>query len=274
MANTAADALALPTTGKNSDIYMALALIGVLSLMIIPLPAFLLDIFLAANITIALVILLVCLYTVQPLDFSVFPSILLVTTLFRGETEPVQRRGRAGRVGVCLHDLLIHRRRRIGGLGERFADVEQRVRRQLVRRERLQELAESQARRRQAPPSQLLQRDLVHLVGARARGVARGAHRNGGARGVHARHGAPGRVVQPAPLLGEQPLAHAVQQRGAAPHAPVPGLRGCVGAAGLKGVGMTWEDVVAIGTRFPEVEEGTCFGTPPAQQPSASAFRC
>ena len=83
MANTATDALALPTPSKNSDIYMAVALIGILSLMIIPLPAFMLDIFLAANITIALVILLVCLYTVQPLDFSVFPSILLVTTLFR-----------------------------------------------------------------------------------------------------------------------------------------------------------------------------------------------
>ncbi len=68
---------------KNSDIYMAMALIGILALMIIPLPAFLLDIFLAANITIALAILLVGLYTTQPLDFSVFPSILLVTTLFR-----------------------------------------------------------------------------------------------------------------------------------------------------------------------------------------------
>lgn len=62
---------------------MAVALIGILSLMIIPLPAFLLDIFLATNITVALVILLVCLYTTQALDFSVFPSILLVTTLFR-----------------------------------------------------------------------------------------------------------------------------------------------------------------------------------------------
>ena len=83
MSSSAADALALPTPSKNSDIYMAVALIGILALMIIPLPAFLLDVFLAANITMALVILLVCLYTVQPLDFSVFPSILLVTTLFR-----------------------------------------------------------------------------------------------------------------------------------------------------------------------------------------------
>ncbi|WP_224983709.1 flagellar biosynthesis protein FlhA [Geomonas agri] len=83
MANPSTDALALPGPKSNSDIYMAIALIGVLALMVVPLPAFMLDIFLATNITVALVILLVCLYTVQPLDFSVFPSILLVTTLFR-----------------------------------------------------------------------------------------------------------------------------------------------------------------------------------------------
>ncbi|MBU5611504.1 flagellar biosynthesis protein FlhA [Geomonas azotofigens] len=83
MANPSTDALALPGPKSNSDIYTAIALIGVLALMVVPLPAFMLDIFLATNITVALVILLVCLYTVQPLDFSVFPSILLVTTLFR-----------------------------------------------------------------------------------------------------------------------------------------------------------------------------------------------
>ncbi|BEH11581.1 MULTISPECIES: flagellar biosynthesis protein FlhA [Geobacter] len=83
MANMAVDAVDLQPTKSNSDIYMAVALIGVLALMIIPLPAFLLDLFLAANITIALAILLVALYTQQPLDFSVFPSVLLVTTLFR-----------------------------------------------------------------------------------------------------------------------------------------------------------------------------------------------
>ncbi len=83
MANSSVDAIELRGVRKNSDIYVALALIGVLSLMIVPLPAFVLDIFLAANMTIALSILLICLYTVQPLDFSVFPSVLLVTTLFR-----------------------------------------------------------------------------------------------------------------------------------------------------------------------------------------------
>jgi flagellar biosynthesis protein FlhA len=83
MANGTVSAIELSGLRKNSDIYVAVALIGVLSLMIIPLPAFLLDVFLATSITLALCILLVCLYTKHPLDFSVFPSILLVTTLFR-----------------------------------------------------------------------------------------------------------------------------------------------------------------------------------------------
>jgi len=83
MANSSVEAIELGGFRKNSDIYVAIGLIGVLALMIIPLPAFILDIFLAANITIALSILLICLYTIQPLDFSVFPSVLLVTTLFR-----------------------------------------------------------------------------------------------------------------------------------------------------------------------------------------------
>lgn len=83
MANSSVEAIELGGIRKNSDIYVAVALIGVLALMIIPLPAFLLDIFIAANLTISLCILLVCLYTIHPLEFSVFPSVLLVTTLFR-----------------------------------------------------------------------------------------------------------------------------------------------------------------------------------------------
>lgn len=83
MATGIVEAIEFKGFRKNSDIYMALALIGILALMIIPLPAVVLDVFLAINITVALCILLVCLYTLHPLDFSVFPSVLLVTTLFR-----------------------------------------------------------------------------------------------------------------------------------------------------------------------------------------------
>ena len=83
MPNLLTGSIEAPFLRKNSDIFMAVALIGILAMMIIPLPAFLLDIFLAGNMTIALAILLIGLYTDKPLDFSVFPSLLLVTTLFR-----------------------------------------------------------------------------------------------------------------------------------------------------------------------------------------------
>src|SRR5207253_3172285 len=60
-----------------------LALVAVVVIMVIPLPAFLIDLLLAVSISLALVILMVSMYTQQPLEFSTFPSVLLVVTLFR-----------------------------------------------------------------------------------------------------------------------------------------------------------------------------------------------
>lgn len=68
---------------KNSDIVFAFGIIFILGLMIIPLPSFLLDFFLAINISTAVLLLIVSLYISSPLDISVFPGLLLVTTLFR-----------------------------------------------------------------------------------------------------------------------------------------------------------------------------------------------
>jgi flagellar biosynthesis protein FlhA len=62
---------------------LAVAVLGVLAILILPLPAFALDILLAFNIGISVLILLVSLSLEKPLDFSVFPSLLLITTLFR-----------------------------------------------------------------------------------------------------------------------------------------------------------------------------------------------
>jgi flagellar biosynthesis protein FlhA len=67
----------------NRDIVMPLAIIGILMIMIVPVPPFLMDLFIALSITTSLLILFVGIYTVHPLDFSVFPSLLLVVTLFR-----------------------------------------------------------------------------------------------------------------------------------------------------------------------------------------------
>ena len=68
---------------QRSDIWASLGLVGILMLMIIPLPPMILDLCLALNITIAILILIISLYTQKAVDFSIFPSILLATTLFR-----------------------------------------------------------------------------------------------------------------------------------------------------------------------------------------------
>ncbi|OQA76052.1 MAG: Flagellar biosynthesis protein FlhA [bacterium ADurb.Bin243] len=68
---------------KRSDLLITLAVVAVVLMIIIPLPVVLLDLFLAANITISIVILLISMYTKNSLEFSIFPSLLLITTLFR-----------------------------------------------------------------------------------------------------------------------------------------------------------------------------------------------
>jgi len=68
---------------KGSNTVMAVVVVGILLVMMIPLRPFILDILLSFNITFSLTILLVSMYVLKPLDFSVFPSILLIATLFR-----------------------------------------------------------------------------------------------------------------------------------------------------------------------------------------------
>lgn len=68
---------------KSGDIFMPFLVVGILILMVIPVAAPLLDIFLTMSITLSLIILLVALYIKEPLDFSTFPSVLLISTLFR-----------------------------------------------------------------------------------------------------------------------------------------------------------------------------------------------
>ena len=60
-----------------------LLLLVMLAMMMLPMPPFLLDVFFTFNIALSIVVLLVCVYALRPLDFSVFPTILLVATLLR-----------------------------------------------------------------------------------------------------------------------------------------------------------------------------------------------
>jgi flagellar biosynthesis protein FlhA len=68
---------------ERSEVCMAAAVVAILLVMIIPLPTLLLDILLSCSFTISLLVLLTSLYITHPLEFSTFPSVLLLTTLFR-----------------------------------------------------------------------------------------------------------------------------------------------------------------------------------------------
>ena len=78
-----AAAMTLQRIGRQPDVLLAVGVLGILMVMIVPLPTWLMDVLLAANITFGILILLTSIYVLKPLEFSVFPSLLLLTTLFR-----------------------------------------------------------------------------------------------------------------------------------------------------------------------------------------------
>ncbi|GAB3543540.1 flagellar biosynthesis protein FlhA [Arthrobacter tecti] len=80
-----------------------IGVVGILMLLVVPVPVFLLDLLIIVNILLALVILLTTMFVKRPLDFSVFPSLLLVATLFRlglnvASTRLILGDGHAGQV--------------------------------------------------------------------------------------------------------------------------------------------------------------------------------
>ncbi|MFN6961262.1 MAG: flagellar biosynthesis protein FlhA [Rhodocyclaceae bacterium] len=82
----AAQALSWQTLARPENLKALAApalIILILSMMVLPLPPFMLDLFFTFNIALSVMVMLVALYTLRPLDFSVFPTVLLVTTLLR-----------------------------------------------------------------------------------------------------------------------------------------------------------------------------------------------
>lgn len=69
-------------TKRSSDLPFVIAVLAVIMMIVIPLPTILLDVFMSANLLLALLILLIVLYTPRTLDFSSFPTILLISTIF------------------------------------------------------------------------------------------------------------------------------------------------------------------------------------------------
>ena len=68
---------------KGNSLAAPILIILLLAMMILPLPAFVLDLFFSFNIALSVIVLLTALYTVKPLDFMAFPAILLVSTMLR-----------------------------------------------------------------------------------------------------------------------------------------------------------------------------------------------
>lgn len=72
-----------PSVLGNQDIALALCVVAILLVLVIPIPTWVLDILLTINISISVVVLMATIYLRQPVDFAVFPSLLLMLTLFR-----------------------------------------------------------------------------------------------------------------------------------------------------------------------------------------------
>jgi flagellar biosynthesis protein FlhA len=106
-AGRAAAPVSRPALGRTlpatAETWLAIGVVVVVALLVVPLPPFLLDAFLALSFALSLVVLLVTLSTRDPLEFSIFPSLLLLITLLRlglnvASTRLILSHGRAGQV--------------------------------------------------------------------------------------------------------------------------------------------------------------------------------
>ncbi|MFN8362036.1 MAG: flagellar biosynthesis protein FlhA [Candidatus Kapaibacterium sp.] len=102
----------LSVISGNQDIAMAIGVLMILGLLVLPLPPMLLDLMLAVNITSSVLILMTSLYIRSPLDISSFPTILLITTLFRlglniATTRLILSEGSAGEIIKAFGNFVI-----------------------------------------------------------------------------------------------------------------------------------------------------------------------
>jgi len=96
---------------RSSDLVLAALLTAIVALMIVPLPLFILDSLLALNMTLGIVLILMAIYVSSPLQFSVFPSVLLISTLFRlalsvATTRLILLNGDAGKIIETFGELV------------------------------------------------------------------------------------------------------------------------------------------------------------------------
>lgn len=121
MAETQGNGGQLSVAMRYADLGMALLVVLVVTMMIIPLPPFLLDIFLSVNITFGVVVLLTTFYVRRALEISAFPTILLLATLYRlalnvSTTRLVLLHGYAGEVIEAFGNFVVGGNYVVGGV--------------------------------------------------------------------------------------------------------------------------------------------------------------
>ncbi|KPL71421.1 flagellar biosynthesis protein FlhA [Ornatilinea apprima] len=102
----------LKILARSKDMVMALSLVVIVSLMLLPLPSFVLDLLIALNIAISIGIVLLTMFITQPLEFSVFPTVLLLVTLYRlginiATSRLILLNGSAGKVVDTFGSLMV-----------------------------------------------------------------------------------------------------------------------------------------------------------------------
>ena len=98
--------------GKHSDLALVLFVLCVLVVLFAPIPSALLDFFILANFSFAFLILLLTFYMKRPVEFSTFPSLLLIATLFRlslnvAATRLILSNGDAGQVISAIGSYVV-----------------------------------------------------------------------------------------------------------------------------------------------------------------------
>src|SRR5438876_10060370 len=98
--------------GQRSEMVLAAGLFGLVAILLIPLPGPVLDMLLALNLALTVLLLLITIGAKQPLDFSVFPAVLLLLTLFRltlnvSTTRAILLRGEAGDIVRAFGDYVV-----------------------------------------------------------------------------------------------------------------------------------------------------------------------
>src|SRR5438105_3436307 len=98
--------------GRNTDLVIIAVVMGILLILFAPVPAGVLDFLIVLNVSLALLVLLMTFYAPRPVDFSTFPAILLIATLFRlslnvSATRLILTDGNAGKVIAAVGTYVV-----------------------------------------------------------------------------------------------------------------------------------------------------------------------